>query len=205
MCSPTDYPWTESLRVKWRVPGGGWFLGLSKGKVSPPLGPRSHAGIFLSFVSKGNVVSINWKKSGKIQKTRNSNAIYHYLDKMAVTHIPPATIRVINACFFETCLKVNYVDYLENTDRWLSSPNKTIKLNFEMCVKNIVNSQTEEASLRGWPEDWIKFYHGPLLMNSALRSFFPLRSLLSPILYESFASFHLVVNIDPPNCPQGFD
>lgn len=85
-----------------------------------------------------------WKKPGQ----KKPSAVYHYLDKMAVTHTPPATIRVINARFFEACLKVNYVDYLENTDRWLSSPDETIQLNFDMCIKNTVISQTEEASLR---------------------------------------------------------
>lgn len=54
---------------------------------------------------------------------------------MTKTHTVPATVRVINACFFEACLKVNYIDYLENTDRWLSSPDETIKLNFDMCIK----------------------------------------------------------------------
>ena len=91
-----------------------------------------------------------WEKAGE----KKPAAIYHYLDKMAVTHTPPATIRVINARFFEACLKVNYVDYLENTDRWLSSPDETIKLNFDMCIKYTVISQTEEASLRGQPENW---------------------------------------------------
>lgn len=91
-----------------------------------------------------------WEKAGE----KKPGAIYHYLDKMAVTHTPPATIRVINARFFEACLKVNYVDYLENTDRWLSSPDETIKLNLDMCIKNTVISQTEEPSLRGQPENW---------------------------------------------------
>lgn len=67
---------------------------------------------------------------------------------MAVTHTPPATIRVINARFFEACLKVNYVDYLENTDRWPSSPDETIKLNFDMCIENTYFSNTEETSLK---------------------------------------------------------
>ena len=70
-------------------------------------------------------------------------SVYHYLDKTAVTHTLPATIRVMNAPFFEACLKVNYVDYLETTDRWPSSLVKTIKLNFDMCPENTVISQAQ--------------------------------------------------------------
>lgn len=71
-------------------------------------------------------------------------SVYHYLDKMAVTHTLPATITVINAPFFEACLKVNYVDYLENTDRWPSSLDGTIKPNFDVCTENTVISQTQK-------------------------------------------------------------
>lgn len=71
------------------------------------------------------------------EERRNQGAIDHYLDKMAVTRTPPATIRVINARFFEACLKVNYADYLENTDRWPSLPDETIKLNFDLCIKTL--------------------------------------------------------------------
>lgn len=172
----------------WLIPG----TVTRQAKFPTALGPGN---LFLNLVSKGNVaVCTRRKKSGRRQQRRNSGAIYHYRDKMAVTHTPPATIRVINARFFEACLKVNYVDYLENTDRWLSSPDETIKLNFDMCIKNTVTSQTQEASLRGRPENWMKFCHGPLLMSPALRSFLSLpRSPSSLTLNGSFASFHLVV------------
>lgn len=79
----------------------------------------------------------------KDRKEEIQVSVYHYLDKTAVTHTLPATIRVINAPFFEACLKVNYVDYLENTDRWPSSLDETIKLNFDMCTENTVISQTQ--------------------------------------------------------------
>lgn len=69
-------------------------------------------------------------------------SVYHYLDKMAVTHTLPATIRVINAPFFEACL--NCLDYLKITDRWPSSLDKTIKLNFDMCPENTVISQAQK-------------------------------------------------------------
>jgi len=45
------------------------------------------------------------------QDTRYPQCYYYYLDKIAGTHILPVTIKVINACFFEACLKVNYADY----------------------------------------------------------------------------------------------
>lgn len=53
----------------------------------------------------------NRKKSGARQDTRYPQCYYYYLDKIAGTHILPVTIKVINACFFEACLKVNYADY----------------------------------------------------------------------------------------------
>lgn len=57
---------------------------------------------------------------------------------MVVIYISFVIIRVINVCFFEVCLKVNYVDYLENIDRWFFFLDEKIKLNFDMCIKNIV-------------------------------------------------------------------
>lgn len=44
-----------------------------------------------------------WEKAGE----KKPGAIYHYLDKMAVTHTPPATIRVINARFFSGLLTIS--------------------------------------------------------------------------------------------------
>lgn len=185
--------WVPRCRVK----GGRCLVADSRAcqrhaKFPPVLGPGSLAGIFLNLGWNGNVaVCTNGKKSGGKQERSNPGAIYHYLDKMAVTHTPPATIRVINACFFEACLKVNYVDYLENTDRWLSSLDEKIKLNFDTCIKNTVISQTEEASLRGQQEDWMKFCHWPVLMNPTLRSlFFPHLPLL-PSSMEAFLLFIL--------------
>lgn len=65
---------------------------------------------------------------------------------MAVTYTPPVTIRVINAHFFEAGLKVNYVDYLEDTDRWSSFPDETIQLNFDICIENTVIPQTQRKA-----------------------------------------------------------
>lgn len=64
--------------------------------------------------------------------------VYYYFDKMVVIYILFVIITVINVFFFEVCLKVNYVDYLENIDRWFFFLDGIIKSNFDVCIENIV-------------------------------------------------------------------
>lgn len=97
---------------------------LSRAQQAQPL-VASHSAIFVLGDSASYVICqsscnskdpvpahTNRKKKVRArQDTRYPQCYYYYLDKIAGTHILPVTIKVINACFFEACLKVNYADY----------------------------------------------------------------------------------------------